>query len=48
MHILIINISILIIKQNSIFSKNNLNFFKLIFQKYFNVIYNYYLKNKRI
>ena len=41
MYILAINTSTLIMKKNS-------KLFEMIFQKYFNIIYNYYLKNKRI
>ena len=41
MHIFIINISTLIIKKN-------LKLFEMIFQKYFNVIYDHHLRDIRI
>ena len=41
MYTFAINISTLIIKKNS-------KFLKMIFQKYFNIIYDYHLRNERI
>ena len=48
MYIFAINTSTLIIKKISMFSKNNSKLFEIIFQKYFNIIYNHYSKNERI